>query len=149
MFFRKHIEDDTNKIYQLFLDKIDPLSQTMIRGYDMSFNNLRDKLKIEGLELTELDCIGKNVLIKRNITGYYLVNKTDVGIKVFKKYEDDFRRMHLYLLDKERIIDGEYICKKRDDKYLKDVVQLLGYGKNRDKVLRENWTYFMSIHWKN
>lgn len=138
MFFRKHIEDDTNKIYQLFLDKIDPLSQTMIRGYDMSFNNLRDKLKIEGLELTELDCIGKNVLIKRNITGYYLVNKTDVGIKVFKKYEDDFRRMHLYLLDKERIIDGEYICKKRDDKYLKDVGQLLGYGKNRDKVLREN-----------
>lgn len=138
MFLKKHNEDDTNKIYQLFLDKIDPLSQTVIRGYDMSFNNLKDKLKIQGLELTELDCVGKNVLIKRNITGYYLANKTETGIKVFKKYEDDFRRIHLYLLDKERIIDGEYICKKRDENHLKDIVQLLGYGENRDKIIREN-----------
>lgn len=138
MFLKKHNEDDINRLYQLFLDKIDPLSQTLIRGYDMSFNIFHDKLKSCGLELTELDCVGENVLIKRNITGYYLVDKTEYAIKIFKKYEDDFRRIHLYLLDKERIIDGGYTCKKKDEKNLRDMVRLLGYGENRDKLLREN-----------
>lgn len=40
MFFRKKEKKDyLAKLYEIFLDNIDDLSQTRLRGYDMSFNN--------------------------------------------------------------------------------------------------------------
>ena len=53
------------------------------------------------------------------------------------KYENDFRLIHFYLLDKERIIRGGYTCKKRNEKVLENIIKQLAYGEIRDKILRE------------
>ncbi len=149
MSFKKNNEYNFNKLYEKFLNKIDPLSQTIIRGYDMSFNNFKDKLKSQGIELTELGCFGQDVLIKRNISGFYLVNKTKKGLSLINKYENDFRLIHFYLLDKERIIRGDYTCKKRNEKVLENIIKQLAYGEIRDKILREKWVCFVLKRWKN
>lgn len=136
MFFKKRDKKDyLTRLYEIFLDNIDDLSQTRLRGYDMSFNNLKNKLSDVGLTLTELDCKGENTLIKRNKNGYFLVKSNDK--KIFNKYEADFERIHAYLLDKEYIMKGNYKCRKRHKEELNAISIELGYGEKREKILSE------------
>lgn len=136
MFFRKKEKKDyLTKLYEIFLDNIDDLSQTRLRGYDMSFNNLKNKLSDVGLTLTEIDCKGKDTLIKRNKKGFYVVKSCDK--KIFNKYKSDFERIHMFLLDKEYIMSGNYKCHKRHKDELNAISTELGYGEIRDKILSE------------
>lgn len=136
MFFRKKDKKDyLTRLYEIFLDNIDDLSQTRLWGYDMSFNNFKNKLSDVGLTLTEIDCKGKDILIKRNRKGFYVVKSSDK--KIFNKYKTDFERIHMFLLDKEYIMNGNYKCHKRHKDELNAISTELGYGEIRDKILSE------------
>lgn len=138
MFFKKNIlHDKSERLYEIFLDNIDDLSQTRLRGYDISFNNLKKQMYDDGLNLSELECSGDDVSIKRNNKGFYLACKSDKGIKIFNKYKEDFEKIHLFLLDKEEIMKGSYKCNKRNIDDLKAISCELGYGETRDKLLNK------------
>lgn len=149
MFFnlKKKVDNVTRK-YELFLDSIDETAQIRIRGFDMSFNLLKEKLKKEGLELSEINCRGKNFVIKRTKKGYipekYVISSKECendyknGLKVYRKYKEDFERIHGYLLEKEAIMGGKYVSKKVDKNVLDEIVLSLGYGDVRRKILEEN-----------
>lgn len=143
MFFkRKDKGDNLTRLYEVFLDNIDDLSQIRLRGYDLSFNNFKLKLSDIGLSLTETYCKGKNILIKRNKKGFYLVKTDDAlvnkeNVKLFNKYKNDFARIHMFLLDKEDIMKGNYTCHKRYQSELKSISETLGYGVIRDQLLNQ------------
>lgn len=143
MFFKiKDKKDNITRVYDMFLDNIDDVSQIKLRGYDLSFNNFRNKLKDDGLNLTEISCKGKNILIKRNKKGFYLVKSDDIALnrenmKLFNKHKSQFDKIHLFLLDKEYIMSGNYGCHKRHKEELARISEALGYGEKRDKILGE------------
>lgn len=143
MFFkRKDKKDNLTKLYEMFLDNIDDISQIRLRGYDLSFNNFKNKLMDDGLNLTEVSCKGKNILIKRNKKGFYLVKSDDIvlnkeNIKLFNKHKVQFDKIHNYLLDKEYIMRGNYSCRKKHIDELRSISEALGYGEKRDKILDE------------
>lgn len=143
MFFRKkEKKDELIKLYELFLNNIDTLSQIRLRGYDISFNNLKEKLKGDNLVLTEISCIGNEIFIKRNKDGFYLVKSgnSDIdkkNLKMLNKHKLDFENIHALLLDKEWIMSGNYYCNKKHQDDLKTISNYLGYGDKRDKILNE------------
>lgn len=57
--------------------------------------------------------------------------------KIFNKYKSDFERIHMFLLDKEYIMSGNYRCHKRHKDELNAISIELGYGEIRDKILSE------------
>lgn len=149
MFFsRKKKIDSTTKKYETFLNSIDEVSQIRLRGFDMSFNLFKERLKNEGLELSEIDCRGTDFIIKRTQKGYVPVDETSIdqeklrhykeGLKIYEKYKDGFDRIHEYLLEKEEIMNGKYQSKKIDRNVLYQMALDLGYREERTKVLNDN-----------
>lgn len=144
MFFKRFEKRDKLKVlYDIFLDNIDATSQIRLRGFDMSLNNLKNKLNDKyNLNLTEIDCMGNKILIKRNKSGFYLVKDNDLeqhktNLKVYHKIKDDLMRIHNYLLEKESIMNGNYSCNKRHKIELESISSTLGYGEKREAILDE------------
>lgn len=148
--FKKKNANTTIKTYEDFLNSIDNLSEARLRGIDLSFAVLKNKFHDQGFELTETDCLGSTVDIRRNQNGFYVdesralfsdeeFNCYQYGINFYQKYKDDFERMHNLLLEKELILDGYYNVKNKKVNFedLKRMREELGYGEKRRNVLYE------------
>lgn len=149
MFFSKKVvlyQNDIKKTYDSFLDSIDKKNAIHIRGIDMSFNVFKNKLQELGYILTETACYGENIDIYRNINGFYVDEKDSLysvenykcyldAKKVLEDFKSDFERIHKILLDKEKIMDGNYQSNVSNPDLLGEISNFLGYGKIRKEVL--------------
>lgn len=156
MFFSKKVvlyQNDIKKTYDSFLDSIDKKNAIHIRGIDMSFNVLKNKLQELGYILTETACYGENIDIYRNSNGFYVDEKDSLysdenykhyleAKKVLEDFKCDFERIHKSLLDKESIMAGNYQSNVSNSDLLGEISNFLGYGKNRKEVLNmENYNH--------
>lgn len=156
MFFSKKVvlyQNDIKKTYDSFLDSIDKKNAIHIRGIDMSFNVFKNKLQELGYILTETACYGENIDIYRNINGFYVDEKDSLysvenykyyleAKKVLEDFKSDFERIHKILLDKEKIMDGNYQSNVSNPDLLGEISNFLGYGKIRKEVLSmENYNH--------
>lgn len=144
-----HYVNEKISVYEKFLDCIDNLSAIRLRGIDMSFELFKEKLKQFDFDLTETTCYGPTIDINRNQLGFYVdesralfsdteFNNYQYGVRIYKKFKDDFERIHQLLLEKEIIMNGYYKIKKGNEAKIKEMVDFLGYGEKREQVIKED-----------
>lgn len=150
---------DKKKAYDTFIDKVDTLTQARLRGIEMSLALYKMRMQDHGFILTETNCNSSVVNIKRNQLGFYVDESKSLnsredyinyqnGLRFFVKYKEEFKRINELLKDKELIMDGYYNANQSDEFELTRISKILGYGKERQEEIYEEYPEHPSKEYK-
>lgn len=142
------ISNGEESSYDLFLKYVDDLTRERLNSIEMALGIHKEELLEQGFMLSELECVSRDIVLKRNQNGFYVDERNALnskseyqayldGIEFLKKNKERFKLIHNYLLEKEIIMEGSYKAVKCDALKLDKLAKSLGYGIARDRLLFE------------
>lgn len=134
--------------YDLFLKCVDDLTRERLNSIEMVLGIHKEELLQQGFMLSELECVSKDIVLKRNQNGFYVDERNALnskseyqaylnGEEFLNKNKERFKLIHNYLLEKEIIMEGSYKAVKCDAMKLDKLAKSMGYGIARDRMLFE------------
>lgn len=136
------------KDYATFLDSVDELTRTRLNSIDISLAVQQEHFKNFGVTLTETTCFNDIIDIKRNQNGYYAdesksLNSNEeyenyqASLEFFNEHVEELEIVHELVSDKEEILLGCYVLKKGNEEDIELLINDLGYGLARKKIIYE------------
>lgn len=136
------------KDYATFLDSVDELTKTRLNSIDISLAVQQEHFKSFGVTLTETECFNDIIDIKRNQNGYYADESKSLdsneeyenyqaSLEFYNEHIEELEIIHELISDKEEILLGCYVLKKGNEEEIESLVNDLGYGLTRKKVIYE------------
>ncbi len=135
--------------YDDFLMNMDEKSKKRLIELDTKIATFKDELESEGFTFDECSCVASNIQILRNQFGFYVdeTNSLDskeayatyqCGLEFYQEFSQKFNMLHRILIEKEYIMNGNYLCKKRIREDMNYFSASLGYGLSRQKRIYED-----------
>lgn len=134
--------------YDDFLMNVDDKSQMRLRELDAEIEAYKSELAKEGFEFDEFSCVTQDIKILRNQFGFYVDESRSLdskdeyafyqcGLEFYHEFSRKFNNLHRILREKEYIMNGNYLCKKRLRPDMDRFSVSLGYGTDRQKRIYE------------
>ncbi|MDE5630003.1 MAG: hypothetical protein K2I70_00235 [Bacilli bacterium] len=141
---------DKSKIlsYDDFLMNMDDKSKIRLMELDVEIEAFKSELEREGFEFDECSCIAQDIRILRNQFGFYVDESRALdskeaytmyqsGLEFYHEFSKKFNMLHRILREKEYIMNGNYLCKKKIRSDMDYFSASLGYGLSRQKRIYE------------
>lgn len=134
--------------YDDFLMNVDDESKRRLRTLDAEIEAYRSELEKEGFLFDECSCVTKDIKILRNQFGFYVDESHSLdskdeyafyqcGLNFYREFSRKFNNLHRILREKEYIMNGNYLCKKRLRPDMDRFSISMGYGMRRQKKIYE------------
>lgn len=134
--------------YEEFLMNVDDKSKNRLRELDAEIDTFKGELEKEGFDFDECSCIAQGIRIMRNQFGFYVDESDSLdskesyavyqsGLDFYREFSKKFNMLHRILQEKEYIMNGNYLCKKKIRPDMDYFSASLGYGLKRQKRIYE------------